>query len=134
MKGQTTLFSKNTDDWQTPQELYNELNKEFKFTFDPCPYQSPFNGLNVDWGQSNFINPPYSKVLAFAKKGYEEYLKGKTCVWLVFARTDTKWFHDYIYPYAELRFIKGRLKFSGSKNSAPAPSMIAILKNRYLYI
>ena len=65
------------DDWKTPDAFYNKLNEEFKFDFDPCPYQSDFDGLKIEWGQSNFINPPYSRMLkeAFVKKALEESKK-----------------------------------------------------------
>ena len=134
-KQQVQLFrSKKTDDWQTPPELYKTLDLEFNFDFDPCPFQSTFNGLECDWGKRNFVNPPYSKVKEFLKKAHEEINKGnaEVCVFLVFANTDTKWFHDYCYGQSELRFIKGRLKFidaqGNADNSAMRPSMIVILK------
>jgi site-specific DNA-methyltransferase (adenine-specific) len=108
------------------------LDIEFDFDMDPCPVNSTFDGLQVQWwGERNFINPPYKDVAEWIKKGYEESLKGKLCVFLVAARTDTRWFHNIVLPYAkEIRFIKGRLKFSGSKNSAPFPSMIVIFDGR----
>lgn len=126
------LFSKKTDDWSTPKTLYNELNNEFNFTFDPCPLRGLVDGLTIDWNGNVFINPPYSNVGKFLEKGLLELEKGnaKTLVYLLASRTDTKWFHTYIYnnPRAEIRFIKGRLKFGDSKNSAPFPSMIVIFK------
>ena len=99
----------------TPISLYNELNKEFNFNFDPCPLNSPFNGLDVNWGSSNFINPPYSRTLkeAFIIKAYNESKKGKLCVMLLPVSTSTKIFHDIIYPNAEIRFLKGRVRFIG---------------------
>lgn len=103
------------DDWKTPDDVYNRLNDEFNFDFDPCPLHADFDGLNVEWGQSNFINPPYSQKLkeAFIRKGYEQSLKGKVCVMLLPVSTSTKIFHDVIYPNAEIRFLKGRVKFEG---------------------
>ena len=103
------------DDWKTPDDLYTKLNKEFNFDFDPCPLHADFNGLNVEWGESNFINPPYSQKLkeAFIRKSYKQSLKGKVCVMLLPVSTSTKIFHDVIYPNAEIRFIKGRVKFEG---------------------
>ena len=69
---QIKLFqSKKTDDWQTPQWLYDELNDEFDFDFDPCPLNSTFDGLLCDWGKRNFINPPYSNVKGFLKKAHK---------------------------------------------------------------
>ena len=132
---QINLFSsKKTDDWQTPTELYESLDREFNFDFDPCPFQSSFDGLKCDWGKRNFVNPPYSKVKEFLKKAHKELENGNAdlCVFLVFANTDTKWFHDYCYNKAELRFLKGRLKFVDAKgninNSAMRPSMLVIFK------
>lgn len=126
--------SKKTDDWQTPKELFNLLNKEFNFDFDPCPFQSIFDGLKCNWGKRNYINPPYSKVKEFLKKSHLELKNGNAelNVFLVFANTDTKWFHDYCYNKAELRFLKGRLKFINSKGNnqgrAMRPSMLVIFK------
>ncbi len=106
----------NHNDWATPKELYNELDKEFNFDFDPCPLFANFDGLKIEWGERNFINPPYSKKLkdAFVKKAIEEASKGKLCVMLLPVSTSTILFHDYIQPNAdEIRFIKGRIKFVG---------------------
>lgn len=123
------VFSSLSDDWNTPKSLYEQLDKEFHFNHDPCPPSEGFrsnDGLG-DWKERNFIDPPYSKVKVWIKKGYEESLKGKLCVFLVAARTDTKWFHDYVLPYAtEIRFIRGRLLFDGAKHPAPFPSMIVV--------
>jgi len=101
------------DDWATPKEFYDKLNEEFHFDFDPCPLNHTFDGLNIDWGQSNFINPPYSRKLkeGFIRKAYEESQKGKLCVMLLPVSTSTKIFHEVILPNAEIRFIKGRIKF-----------------------
>jgi len=104
------------DDWTTPKDLYDKLNKEFKFDFDPCPLNSTFDGLSIEWGNSNFVNPPYSKKLKelFVMKAIEESLKGKMCVLLLPVSTSTKLFHNYILPFMQqLRFIKGRVKFEG---------------------
>lgn len=114
--------------------LYVELNKEFNFDFDPCPLNSTFDGLSVPWGKRCFVNPPYSQVKAFLVKAWEEINAGRTklAVFLTFSNTDTAWFHDYIYHKAEIRFIRGRLKFLDETgkviNSAMRPSMLAILK------
>ena len=106
------------DDWKTPQDFYDKLNKEFDFDFDPCPYMHDmsWNGLEVEWGQRNFVNPPYSRKLkeAFILKAIEESKKGKLCVMLLPVSTSTMIFHDHILPNKkEIRFIRRRLKFSG---------------------
>ncbi len=126
--------SRKTDNWQTPPELYNELNKEFDFDFDPCPLKPTFDGLNIDWKKRCYVNPPYSKIKEFLIKAHEEINKGNTdiVVFLTFSNTDTKWFHDYVYNQSEIRFLKGRLKFLNEdgkiQNSAMRPSMIIILR------
>ena len=80
-------------------------------------------------GQTVFCNPPYGRELTkWVKKCHDEGQNGATVVMLIPARTDTRWFHDYIYNKAEIRFIKGRLKFGNSKSSAPFPSMLIIYK------
>ena len=140
----------NDDNYATPPELYNELNKEFNFNFDPCPYNEGDiinDGLKIDWGKSNFVNPPYSQKLKeqFIIKGIEEMKKGNTSVFLIPVSTSTKLFHDYIKPNAnEIRFLKGRVKFGkindngefyyplnkyGKVQSGTKDSMIVIFKN-----
>ena len=110
----------NSDNnYATPPVLYNELNREFNFTFDPCPYNEneitpDTDGLLLEWGASNFVNPPYSQKLkeAFILKAVEEQAKGKRSVFLIPVSTSTKIFHHVIKPYAkEIRFLKGRIKF-----------------------
>jgi phage N-6-adenine-methyltransferase len=113
---------KHSDNWETPNDLYEDLNKEFNFDFDPCPISykqiTPDNdGLLLEWGDRNFINPPYSRKLkeAFVKKAVEESNKGKLCVLLLPVSTSTVLFHDYIQPNAdEIRFLRGRVKFIGT--------------------
>lgn len=132
------LSSKNTE-WETPQDFFDKLNAEFHFTLDPCAlpettkckkYYTPNDdGLLQDWaGESVFCNPPYGRQLgAWVRKCREESWKPNTkVVMLIPARTDTLWFHTHIYNKAEVRFIKGRLKFGGAKTSAPFPSMVVI--------
>ena len=125
-----------SDKWQTPTELYNKLNSEFNFNFDPCPIeweQGDPDGLAIEWGSSTFVNPPYSKVALWIKKSHEEWKKGKTVVMLINAVTDTKAFHDYIYGQAEIRFLKGRVSFinpeePNKKQPSPKPSMLVIYR------
>lgn len=126
--------SKKSDNWQTPPALYAELNKEFQFDYDPCPLRPEKDGLTTQWGKRCFVNPPYSQVKEFLKKAWKEIELGNTeiAVFLTFSNTDTGWFHEYIYHKAEIRFIKGRLKFLNEDgktiNSAMRPSMLAILR------
>lgn len=139
---------KNNDNWETPKEFYNKLNAEFNFDFDPCPLNTEKiidknNGLLIEWGQRNFINPPYSINLkkAFVLKALEQSKKGKLCVLLLPVSTSTKLFHKVIKPNAdEIRFVEGRIKFIGFNtknqfvnNKSPMhDSMIVIfgLKNK----
>lgn len=134
------MFSSKTDLWETPQSFYDELDKEFQFTLDPCAtpenakcemfFTKEMNGLTQNWGGNRvFCNPPYGKEIGkWVKKAYEESKKNDTTVvMLIPARTDTAYFHDYIYHKAkEIRFVKGRLKFGQSKNAAPFPSMVVV--------
>lgn len=126
------LFSRQSDHWATPAKLYAELDAEFSFNFDPCPLNADFDSLEGDWPKDcrAFINPPYSNIRAFIEKAVEqiEFYQCKLAVFLIPARTDTRWFHDLVYNKAEIRFIKGRLKFGDSRNSAPFPSMICIFR------
>jgi phage N-6-adenine-methyltransferase len=106
----------HSDNWETPKELYDELNSEFGFDFDPCPLNSDFNGLECDWGAVNFVNPPYSRKLkeSFVKRAIEISKKGRVCVMLLPVSTSTKLFHEHILPNADdIRFLKGRVKFIG---------------------
>ena len=122
------LMSSIKQDWTTPKDFYNKLNKEFNFDFDPCPTNPSFDGLKIEWKERNFVNPPYNSQKDWILKAIEESKKGKLSVLLIPARTDTKVFHEYIYGKYEIRFIKGRLKFGGGKGSAPFPSMLVIIK------
>lgn len=133
------MFSSKTDLWETPQELFDELNHEFHFTLDVCAlpenakcsvyYTPQQDGLSKPWNGVIWCNPPYGKgVGEWVRKALFASIGGATVVMLLPARTDTRWFHEYIYGKAEIRFIKGRLKFGGSKNSAPFPSMIVVFR------
>lgn len=137
-----TLFSSNKDNWSTPQYLFDDLNKEFHFTLDPASdddnakcdrhYTLLDDGLSKSWaGERVWLNPPYGKTISvWMEKAYKESVNGACVVCLVPARTDTQWFHNWVInrPNVEIRFIKGRLKFGGSKQSAPFPSMIVVYK------
>jgi phage N-6-adenine-methyltransferase len=133
------VFSHSTDEWETPQDFYDRLNAEFHFTLDPCAtetthkcarwYGAADDGLSKDWGGEHvFCNPPYSQAAAWARKCFEESRKpGTVVVLLIPSRTDTRYFHSYIYNRSELRFVKGRLRFS-KKLPAPFPSMVAVFR------
>ena len=135
------LFSSKEEKWATPQDFFDKLNDEFHFTLDAAA--SPDNakcanyfteeqdGLVQSWGgHTVWCNPPYCrKTGLWVKKAYEEHQRtGCTIVMLLPSRTDVRWFHDYILGKAEIRFIKGRLKFGGNKNSAPFPSIVVIYR------
>ena len=119
------LSRMSNDNWSTPKQLYDVLNKEFNFNDDPCPLNGT-GGLEREWGTSTFFNPPYSKPEPWCKKAYEESLKGKTIVGLLRGDTSTKWFHRWCLGKADIRFIKGRLKFGNIGKPAPFPSIIVI--------
>lgn len=121
-------FTSERQNWKTPQAFYQALNSEFNFDFDPCPSKPTFDGLNTDWGNSNYVNPPYKDCATWLKKGFEEYQKGKIVVFLIPSRTDTKYWHEYVMKAREIRFIKGRLKFDNHTNSAPFPSAVVVFK------
>jgi hypothetical protein len=121
-------FSSTNPLWRTPNYLYQELDEEFNFDYDPCPEDPQLDGLTTEWGKRNFVNPPYGhSIIKWIKKGYEESQKDKLVVFLIPSRTDTKWFHE-ICTKGEIRFIKGRIRFEGAKNNAPFPSMIVIFR------
>lgn len=119
------VFSSESDEWGTPQHVFDALNDEFRFTLDPCStddnakceahFTAQDDGLSKSWtGETVFCNPPYSNVKQWVEKCYTESRKKcTTVVALLPSRTDTRWFHEYVYGKAEIRFIKGRLKFSG---------------------
>lgn len=117
---QVQLWSKN-DDVATPDDLYEAMNKEFKFNFDPCPLNghpknstSKFDGLKVDWGTSNYVNPPYSDIKEWLQKAIEEMKKGNKTVFLIPLRFSSVYWEQYVYPYAsEIRPIAGYIKFKG---------------------
>lgn len=133
------MFSSATDLWATPQDFFDKLNEEFHFQLDVCAtaenakcekyYTKDQDGLNMPWIGICWCNPPYGREIGrWVKKAFESSVRGATVVMLLPSRTDTRWFHDYIYGKAEIRFIKGRLKFGGSKNAAPFPSMVVIYR------
>ena len=144
------MFSSKSDEWETPQDLFDKLDAVFNFTLDPCAtdenykcnkyYTMKNNGLDKNWsGETAFVNPPYGDGLKhWVKKCYEESKHAKV-VMLMPARTDTKYQHEYIFKYAKaICYIKGRLKFhnrllptykedrSHKISSAPFPSQLVV--------
>ena len=129
------MFTSNTFEWSTPQAVYDKLNDEFHFTLDPCAtdlnhkcdkyYTLEDDGLKQDWtGERVFLNPPYGRQIGnWMKKLKDSKVFG---VALIPARTDTRWFWDNVLGTAEIRFIKGRIKFGDGKGSAPFASLLAI--------
>ena len=134
-------FSSKSNEWYTPQYLFDELNEKYQFTLDPCAshenakcdkyFTIEDDGLTKDWSKDIvFMNPPYGRnIKHWIKKAYEESVKGATVVCLIPARTDTTYWHDYIFNNAyNIKFLKGRIKFGGAVNSAPFPSAIVVFK------
>ena len=130
-------FTQATDKWGTPAEVYSRLDEEFHFDFDPCPMEGSQDGLSrlfTSWaGRSVYCNPPYGHGL---EKWLERGLEASIAVFLLPARTDTRWFHDIVLPRAdEIRFLRGRIKFrpndpnwKAGGGGAPFPSMIVIFR------
>lgn len=136
------VFSSNKDDWETPQDLFDELDRVYHFTLDAAAneknhkcrnyYTIEDDGLSKNWGgQSVYVNPPYGrKIREWVEHAYLESRKpGTTVVMLLPCRTDRDWFHDYCLPFGEITFIRGRLRFKGATNNAPFPSMIVVFGN-----
>ena len=147
---QNVHFSSKSDEWETPQELFDELDREFNFTLDPCAtdenhkcrkyFTIKDDGLSKDWSNDIvFMNLPYGRQIKnWIKKAYEESLRGAVVVCLIPARTDTNYWHKFIFNKAEVRFLKGRIKFQNrllpswkkdgthKTSSAPFPSAIVI--------
>jgi site-specific DNA-methyltransferase (adenine-specific) len=135
-----TLFSSAKQDWETPKKFYDQLDQEFHFDLDVCAteenkkcpkyYSIIDDALSKEWHGTCFMNPPYGREIKhWIKKAHDEAQAGQaTVVVLIPSRTGTAYFHSYIYnkPNVEIRFIKGRLKFGNSNNSAPFDSMVVI--------
>jgi len=136
------LFASGNTEWETPQDFFDILNRVFKFNLDVCAtaknakcenyFNKQQDGLAQEWRGNIWCNPPYGRdIERWVKKAYECRLRGAngygaTIVMLLSARTDTKWMHKYVFGTARMIFLKGRLKFGNSGNSAPFPSMLAI--------
>ena len=136
----SALYSSRSEEWATPPRFFATLDTEFGFTLDPCAtrrnakcrnfHTRAENGLLQDWvAHVVFCNPPYGRNIGeWAKKCYLASQAGATVVLLVHSRTDTRFFHDWIYGKAELRFVRGRLKFGDGRQSAPFPSLVAVYR------
>ena len=131
-------FSSKTDLWYTPQDFFKKYDDVYKIETDVCAtddnakcakyYTEEMDGLSQEWRGVCWMNPPYGRTIGnWMKKAYESSLEGATVVCLVPARTDTGWWHNYAMK-GDIEFIKGRLKFGGSKNSAPFPSAVVVFK------
>ena len=133
-------FSSATDEWATPQDFFDKLMATYRFTLDVCAtaenakcadfYTKEDNGLTKYWAGRCWMNPPYGRDIKYwVKKACKSARdNGALVVCLLPSRTDTAWWHDYVLPYGEVTFIRGRLKFGGAKNSAPFPSAIVVFK------
>jgi phage N-6-adenine-methyltransferase len=129
------LFTSKTPEWSTPQDFFDRLDSEFKFTTDVCAteenakcnrfYSPEQDGLSMEWEGVCWMNPPYGRTIAaWMLKAYSYGMKGGTVVCLVPARTDTLWWHSFAM-LGEIRYVRGRLKF-GKGGSAPFPSAVVI--------
>lgn len=137
-----TMYSSASVEWATPQDLFDRLNAKYRFTLDVCAttenakcsrYFTPEqNGLEQEWGVDRvWCNPPYGRnigdwVRRCSGAGFEVRQRPELAVMLLPARTDTRWWHDFVIPYGRVEFIRGRLKFGGAKNAAPFPSAIVV--------
>ncbi len=117
------------DHYKTPADFYERLDREYHFDDDPCPFDAIglfHRGLERSWGRSTFVNPPYSNPRPWIEKAITEAREGKTVVMLLRSDTSTEWFHELVLPWAEIRWLKGRLKFT--KDRAPFPVFLAIFR------
>lgn len=128
--------SSKTDEWATPQDLFDRLDAIWHFDLDVCAtasnakcakyYTREQDGLKQEWRGCCWMNPPYGREIGrWMRKAYEASMQGATVVCLVPARTDTAWWHDYAMQ-GEIDFFRGRLKFGTQKNSAPFPSALVV--------
>ncbi len=126
------LFTSETCEWNTPASVYAVLDAEFHFTHDSAPegYAELWSSLTESWQGTIFCNPPYGRTIGqWIQKGYESAQAGATVIMLIPSRTDTAWWHDFVMKADQIRFIRGRLKFSGTKWNAPFPSVIIVFQS-----
>lgn len=142
------MYSSASGEWSTPQDLFDKLNSEFCFGLDAAAssmnakcrayFTEEDDALTKDWTAAPgpvWLNPPYGRGIgAWIWKAYNTAHNGKTVVCLLPARTDTKWWHDWVEDGGEVkverRFLRGRLKFGGAKHGAPFPSVVVIFHGR----
>jgi phage N-6-adenine-methyltransferase len=127
-----------TDDWATPRDLWNNLHDSYNFELDAAASQSNHllenwfgldhtdelrrNGLSGQWVGRTWVNPPYGRgIYDWVKKAA---LHNDLVMMLLPSRTDTKWFHEFVLPNADIQFLKGRLKFGAGTTPAPFPSIL----------
>jgi hypothetical protein len=126
------LGDKKAHNVETPKDLYELLNEEFKFDFDPCPFQHDlklWDGLKVNWKKSNFVNPPYDNISEWVKKAINEMKNGNSSIFLITARTSSKYWIESVYNYAkEIRFLKTGVFFEGYKQKIPFPLAIVVFE------
>ena len=133
------MFSSKSCMWSTPQSLFDSLDQEFGFDLDVCAtpdnaktprfYTPDQDALTLPWDGVVWCNPPYGRQIGkWVERACMFSYLGSTVVMLLPARTDTKWFHDYIYGFAEIRFLRGRLRFGGVSTPAPFPSMVVVFR------
>ncbi len=122
----------STYDCETPKDFYDALNSIYHFDHDPCPLYGKDNpnipdGLTSEWGLCNYVNPPFNEINKWLNKGLEEYKKGKTCVFFITARTNTKYWHEFVWKRAQvIMFLEGRMAF-GNKYKGELPIPLAIV-------
>lgn len=139
--GQAYMPQAESVEWGTPRALFDKWDSQYHFTLDVCAseenakcsrfYTRADDGLKHDWtGEVCWMNPPYGRELKrwVAKACDQAQNCGATVVCLLPARTDTAWWHDYVLPYGEIHFIRGRLTFAGAPSSAPFPSVVVVFK------
>ena len=110
------------------RDLFEALDREFHFDFDPCPLNPEWDGLKIPWGRCSFVNPPFSTIGPWVAKAVSEAKEGKTVVMLITARTNANYWHRYIFPLArEIRFMRGKLNFPGYEGRGGLPMGIALV-------
>jgi len=134
--GMAVHYSSDTDEWSTPQALFDELHAEFDFGLDVCAtasvakcptfFSPEQDGLAQDWSGTCWMNPPYGATIGrWVEKAWESAKAGATVVCLVPARVDTGWWWDHC-RFGEVRFLRGRLRFGDALTGAPFPSAVVI--------